>query len=351
MKMMKLLKNKYDLRLVICLAGISFAGVSCMDQFIPDSLDAFDQDAGFTQLVYKPKLGRSNVFTDNYNSANSTLPMTFEITSITRKDGSPAPELTDNFPVKVWKKPYLGTERSVAEIEAKRGIEYRPLFQVHKHSGNFVMWAEAVSSFVKCSPAECYVFDVLAQNSGGYKYTTRMELTPEREADYEPSNYDPETGLATSEYLIPTSVRYLYTTDNFFMLKEEVHIYIKKNEESGNKEKTLTFRFYDAEYNPINPTEFNETKWADLAPGLFFDMEKTTEYVRYKVPYPLPLIEMPLSYTNKTGDQIHVSFKASRLSYSGYRITPQVDFDFAIYTEGDWEIIFVFSSGRPLLGE
>ena len=27
------------------------------------------------------------------------------------------------------------------------------------------MWANALSSFVKCSPADCYVFDVVARNS------------------------------------------------------------------------------------------------------------------------------------------------------------------------------------------
>lgn len=67
---------------------------------------------------------------DNFSSGNSTLPLTFEISRIVRADGSLAPELTEYFPVKVWKTPYMGTEKSIEEIEAKREIEYRTLFRL-----------------------------------------------------------------------------------------------------------------------------------------------------------------------------------------------------------------------------
>ncbi len=87
-------KNRYRLA---AMAGLILLSTSCVNKFLPEDLDSFDQDAGFTQLVYKPKLGRTTVYTDNYNTANSTLPLTFEITSITNKDGSPAPELTQSF--------------------------------------------------------------------------------------------------------------------------------------------------------------------------------------------------------------------------------------------------------------
>ena len=51
-------------------------------------------------------------------------------------DGSPAPELEEYYPVRVWKKPYLGTEKSIEEINAKRGTEYRRLFDVRKNMEN-----------------------------------------------------------------------------------------------------------------------------------------------------------------------------------------------------------------------
>ena len=83
-----------------------------------------------------------------------------------RHDGSEAPELTNEFPVRVWKSPYLGTETSLEEIEAKRGYENRSLLQVRKHSGEVILWANARSSFVKCDPDSGYIFDIRAVNSG-----------------------------------------------------------------------------------------------------------------------------------------------------------------------------------------
>lgn len=106
--------------------------ISCVDKYLPDSLDAFDRDVNFTTKLYRPQLGKNTLMSDNFSSGNSTLPLTFEISRIVRADGSPAPELTEYFPVKVWKTPYMGTEKSIEEIEAKREIEYRTLFQVKK---------------------------------------------------------------------------------------------------------------------------------------------------------------------------------------------------------------------------
>ena len=60
-------------------------------------------EVNFTQQLYKPVLGRTTLFSNNFQSGNSTLPLTFEITRIVKADGSPAPELTDVFPVTVWK--------------------------------------------------------------------------------------------------------------------------------------------------------------------------------------------------------------------------------------------------------
>ena len=122
-----------------------------------------------------------------------------------KADGSPAPELTDVFPVTVWKSPYLGTEKTLEEIEAKRTLEYRPLFQIHKHSGEFVMYSNAMSAFVNCSPSKGYLFDVKVENKGGYKYFNNLQLVPLRESDFEPSIYDSETGLIKDKDYIPAT--------------------------------------------------------------------------------------------------------------------------------------------------
>lgn len=331
------------------IAAITISGlfVSCVDKFLPESLDAFDPDANFTETIYRPQLGRNTLMTDNFNAGNSTIPFTFEITNIKRFDGSDAPELTDLFPVKVWKTPYLGTEKSLQEIEEKRDVEYRSLFQVRKHSGEFMLWANANSSFVLCDPDSSYVFDVLATNSGGYAYTSRMRLIPVREVEYEPNNVDLETGLETKEYVHPTRVLRVRSSNTGFMfLPEQVKVYFRQDVDNENPEKTLTFRFYTEDYTPIDPAKFNLTKWENLVHG--FNMERTGEYVRYTVAYPIPLLNAISPYTNATGERAQVRFAYDRVGVSGFREQSFMELDFAIFKEGHWEIIFVFEGNGPL---
>lgn len=326
--------------------GIALTAVSCAKN-LPESLDAFDKESVFTQTMYSPQLGRTTLMTNNFNGGNSTLPFTFEITGMRRFDGSAAPELTESFPVKVWKVPYLGTETSLAEIEAKRTTEYRPLFQVRKHSGEFVMWSNANSSFVRCSPDSSYKFDVLVKNSGGYAYTANMRLIPTREVEYEPNNMDPKTGLDTIGYLHPTLLSQMKAASTgFTMLPQNIKVYFRQNEEYEGNEKTLTFRFFKSDYTPIDPALFNLTNWAKLLHG--FDMEKTAEYVRYKVAYPIPLVETVSKFTNESGDKARIRFDYNRIGPSGFREESFMQFDFSIYKERNWEIVFVFDGKGPL---
>ncbi len=343
------MKQQNNVRAVMSLFfAVTFT--SCVNHFVPDNLDAYDPDASFTTTVFRPVLGRTTLFSNAFNAGNSTLPMDFEITSITKADGSPAPELTDVFPVRVWEKPYLGTETSLEEIEAKRGIEYRRLFDVRQHSGEFIMWENANSSFVECAPKDGYIFTVKASNSGGYKYTTGLQLIPQREAEYEPSPVDPETGLVSTEYVTPTSIRRFYTEDYYLLPLEDIHVYFRRNlelEEQGNMN-SLTFRFYNPDWTPINPRCFNETKWDNLLHG--FNMELTNEYVRYQVAYPIPLLNgLVTKYTNTTGDRAQATFATSWMFRENVRIWSSVSLEFAIYSEGSWEIIFFFSGDKPKL--
>ncbi len=326
---------------------------SCMDKFLPESLDAFDKDATFPTTVFRPILGRTTVSTDKFNPGNSTQPLTFTIESITRADGSPAPELTDLFPVQVWKSPYLGTESSLAEIEAKRTYENRSLFQVREHSGEMVMWENANSSFVKCNPDDGYVFSVRAENSGGYRIYEDLRLIPEREMDYEPNTVDSETGFVTDDFVHPTIVENIFQeggSGQFSLLKpEDIQVYFRRNYDNEDKETTLTFRFLKQDYTPLNPALFNRTNWDKLVHG--FDREMTDEYVRYKVAYPVPLNTIPTDFTNEKGDMASVKFNWDRMYRGGYRITATLGFDFAIYKKGHWEIVFVFAGGNPEFGD
>lgn len=326
---------------------ISLMTTSCVNEFVPDELDAFDKDAMFSQTVYRPTLGRTTVFTDNFMAGNSTQPLTFTILDVRHADGTPAPELTTDYPVKVWKKPYLGTEKSLEEIEAKRATEYMPLLQVRKHSGEIVVHAETASSFVRISPDEGYLFDVRAENSGGYKEFADLKIVPVREMNYEPNNIDEETGIVTQDYVHPLSVTNMFKLGGTQrqLTTDDVQVWFRENKELPASPTTLTFRFLGDDMKPINPAKFKQTDWAGLLHG--FNMQMTDEYVRYEVAYPMPLVNVSSDYTDKTGEKQHVRFAFDRIVRNNMRLTASMSFDFAIYKEGNWEIVFVFSGGTP----
>ncbi|ULT28102.1 DUF5007 domain-containing protein [Sphingobacterium sp. E70] len=66
--------------------------------------------------------------------------MTFKIVNARDIDGQPTTLFDDKFPVKIWKEAYTGFEKSIAEIEAKRKIEYRPILEILQKSGNINFW-------------------------------------------------------------------------------------------------------------------------------------------------------------------------------------------------------------------
>lgn len=348
---------------MVALLGLQTA---CVDKYLPETLDAMDRDVNFTTTLYTPVMGRTTMYTNIFNSGNSTLPLTFEIQNMRHSDGTPAPELEAFYPVKVWQKPYLGTETTIDEINAKRKIEYRRLFDIRKHSGEMIMWAEANSSVVRCQPDSGYVFDVMVSNSGGYKYTKSMRLMPKREVDFEPTIYDSETGLAVAEYVTPT--KGIMRTERKSQFSngvsyplidlDGIHIYFREDKNNKEEGSTLKLSFYNPDWTPINPKAFNETNWEKLFQAGFLRKEGglTDEYVLYDMAYPLPLFNEVNAYTDSNGEKAHISLVSSfvrKSSYTGtsYRYRNYFDFDFAIYKEAHWELLFHFSEDKPKLGE
>lgn len=327
---------------------------SCVDKFIPEVKEAFDRDVNFTKTLFDPVMGRTTVYTEIFNRANSTLPITFEIKNMRHNDGTPAPELTEFYPVKLWKTPYLGTEKSLEEIEAKRGIGYRRLFDVVKHSGEIVLWAEANSSILRCQPDSGYVFDIEASNSGGYKYTQRMKFMPKREVDFEPSIIDSYSGLATAEYVTPTSLK-IYSEEEKLLDLTDVHIYFREIREEGedNKGSTLKLSFFNKDWTVINPARFNETKWDNLFQAGFLK-EQTDTYVLYDMAYPLPLFEDKTTYTSSNGKLARITLNGNFVSEEYGMIVRRlfnIVFEFAIYREANWELMFHFATTHPRLGD
>lgn len=337
------------------LCAMLLVNAGCVDKYLPDEKDAFDRNVAYTRTTFDPVMGHIVFYTDICNVANSTLPLTFEITDMMHNDGSPAPELEEFYPVRVWKKPYLGTEKSIDEINAKRGIEYRRLFDVRKNSGEIVMWGEANSGILRCQPDSGYVFNMNISNSGGYKVVKRMRLMPKREVDFEPSIYDSQTGLAIVEYVSPETSRMRYEQNSssfsYTIEPEDIHVYFRENKDKQDGATSLSISFYDPSWNVIDPRRFNETNWGGLFQAGFLKGKIGPKEVVYDMAYPLPLFNGQTKYTDSKGEKASVKFAASWFTKYGYRNTGYFVFDFAIYKEAHWEMLIHFAKGMPQLGE
>ncbi|TKC05144.1 DUF5007 domain-containing protein [Pedobacter frigoris] len=311
-------------------------------KFLPTDRDTFNTQARFTQTIYKPVMGRTTVMGDNFDSQSSSLPLTFKIVNIRNSDGLSAPELIKPFDVLVWKKAYFGTEKSIAEIEAKRVIEKHPLFEIREHSGEFIMWAASNSSIIKALPDSGYTFDVEVTNNGGRRYFNNMQLQPYRERKYEPNSLDPTTGAGTNAAIRPNVINNMkgeITSSN--LSSNDVNVYFNRIGD-GN---SITFRFLDTLSRPIDPAKFKLTDWPNLVHG--FNMEKTSTYVKYDVAYPIPLVEIPTAYTTQDGRQARVKFSYDRLGFGGVKEVAEMSFNFSIYEKGAWEIVFWFNRDNP----
>ncbi len=349
----KNMNNKYPLKSIFkygSLAILLLSIASCVDKFLPSDLDSLGNDSRFNQLEYRPVLGRNTLMNNNFNAGNASQPLTFKIINMRKLNGDPAPELTENFPVEVWSRPYLGDEKSLAEIQSKRAIQYHPIFDIRKHNGAFEMWAAGNSAFIKTAPDSAYTFDVEVSNSGGRRYFKDMRLVPLKERAFEPSNLDPITGNATRPFINPTRVSNMRgrRTSNF-MGNGNVEVNFRKLVDGAGKDlydgNSLKISFKDSLNQPIDPNNFALTQWDNLLHG--FNMEKTTEYVKYNVGYPIPLITYKTKYTTVDGTRASLRFRYERFGFGGIREEALLSLDFAIYEKGDWEIIFRFSGESP----
>ncbi len=279
-------------------------------KFLPQERETVGPDSQFSQDVFQPVLGRTTEFANDFFKGSTTYPSTFKIINPRRRNGDPAPELTDVFPVMVWKGAYDGKEKSIAEIEAKRTLENRPVFEINAHSGEFTMWAEGSSSFIRSQPDSGYLFEQPLSNG------------------ISPSVVSSIKGVHSGRYLSAS----------------DVDVYVRKIS-SATPGNTLTFRFLDTLYKPINPTHFATTDWQGLVHG--FNMKMDSASVTYTVAFPIPLIQLPTRYTSPDGSMARVSFSYSRLGFAGVREDAVLGLDFAIYDPGDWEIVFAFKNDNP----
>lgn len=333
----------------LAIAGTVMAGVASCKKYVPEYRDALSAEAGFAQTAFEPVVGRTTMYSNVFSNPNnsSSYPIEFKMVNARRFNGEAAPELTDVFPVKVWKQAYTGLEKSLEEIEAKREVEYHNVFEVRKHSGDFVMWSSSSSNFIRCQADSGYVFDIEMSNSGGRRYFRGMRLMPFRERPYEPSNLNAITGQSVANGITPTyMVNIVGDSMRRILGNFEVDVFIREaSPETVTGKNTLSFLFLDKYYKPINPNKFALTDWNNLLHG--FNMRMSDTRVTYDVAYPMPLINLPTRYTTADGRRASVRFAYSRIGFGGMRETSVIGLDFSIFQEGNWEIVFAFKTDNP----
>lgn len=343
MKSIQMYLNKI-VRLFSVLLGISTLLSSCTS-LVPDDLDALGDDVMITTTEFSPYLGRKTTYENIVNVSNtSTLPLDFKIMGPRTASGKAAPELLEKYPVKVWTENYTGEETSLEEIERKRKIEYHPMLDIQQKNGDIVFWNVGNSSYIQTLPSEGYLFDIEIANTGGRRYTRSLKLTPRKERDYEPSQYDDVTGLATNAYLRPLMLYNIFgersnspTTD--------VRVYIFKDEEKTTPGNTLSISVLDSLGQTIDIQKFKDTDFQHLVHG--FNHRFEDGKVTYDVAYPMPLINYPTRYTNVSGDRSRMLLRYNRIGAGGFLREAFIMFDFAIYREGHWEIQLRFNGETP----
>jgi hypothetical protein len=326
-------------------------GIAACRKWGPSDSDFLSTRAVYNQKVFTPTLGRTTMFSQIFNTDNSSTPVHFKIQNVRyKRDSMPSGDLEKMLEVQIWKVSYTGEEKSLEEIAAKRATEMHPAWEIRPESGDFVLWAEADSSFFRQQPDSGYLFDVEATNSGGTNIYKNMSLMPLREQPYSPSEYDAVTGLQRADYPNPADssqfvLKYNHPGinnivddgTNLSLKSDSVRVLFHKK---GNGS-SLTFKFMDKDSLPIDPAMFNLTPWDSLLHG--FDKQLTNTEVSYQVAYPIPLMRYPTRYTNGgDGSQAYVKFSFTRIGFGNIRQTGTVDLYFKIFQKGDWEIIFYF---------
>lgn len=349
-----MLRRNYFLH-ALFLLGVVLA--SC--QKLPQKKDYLSQNANFNRKeVYEPVLGRTVLELTQFSADASTYPMLFSMENMRHaKDGSPAPELTEKVKVQEWSRNYTGKETTIEEIEEKRIWVEKPFLEIRKGSGDFIFW-NAPSTLIHAYPDSGYLFDVQVENKGNVRVFKDFYLRPLKEIPYEPYEYDqytrerkretrtsPDGKSHTVDYTIhPSLLRNLYYTKDSLFTDTLVSVYFTRDPKGNGN--TLTFKFLDEDFDPIDPGRFHalsgnglkEIAWDSLVHG--FNMQKTSTAVTYQVAYPIPLSSLKTQYASE--GEAHVAFGYSRKGFGGARIDAAFGLDFSIYEPGEWTIIFYF---------
>jgi len=348
---------------ILGIIAVTFGLQACKKLYdLPDEQEYLSPNINYPSQIFEPVIGRTSEL-GAPNTDNSTKPLHFEIVNARYGDGKPVTDIFQVRPTYVWTGEYIGNEKSLEEIEAKRRIEERPLFEVLE-SGKFVLWSSSTNDLIEPRPSDSSnlvqgrrYFDLKITNVGGERIIRDFQLIPWRERAYEPDNdINPYTGEPAPDprdprnpnnrdYIRPSlnnvigadSDRPLVANDE----QKDVVVYILPFE--GGNGHNLRFTFWGPDSTAIDPKMFNETRWDELVHG--FSRVNTSEYVQYDVAYPIPLTSLNTVYTS--GGSAKVEFAYSRLGFNSVRTIGYIGLNFKIFRGGDWQIIFHFRRELP----
>lgn len=329
---------------------------------LPNEKEYISPNVNYTNKIIEPIIGRTQIM-GGPSLDHSSNPLQYEIVNARFGDGRPVTDLFQVRPVYVWKERYTGEEKSLEEINAKRKLEDHPLFEVNS-AGQFIFWDASTNELVPPRaadstnyPQDTRFFDLKVSNSGGSTLIKDFEVRVYRERPYEPSNdMNYFTGKPAPDPRFPNSRFYRdyirpylnnvvgeKTNKNLVSNNDlkDVVVYIRPF--SGGNGHKLRIKVLDKDSVAIDPAKFNRTKWDQMLHG--FNMEKTSEYVQYDMAYPIPLTTESNFYSS--GGRAHVKLEYTRTGFGGFRADADFGIDFAIYREGDWEIVFHFKNDNP----
>src|SRR5690606_18851627 len=195
-----MIRTRHQTAIAAMLAASIFVGGCEKVLDLPEEKEFISENINYGSRILEPIIGRNNLM-GQFNSDNSSLPLRFEIVNARYGDGRPVTDLFEVRPTYVWTTAYDGDETSLEEIEAKRKLEDRPLFEV-RESGQFILWASATDELIEPRPTDSSTlvqdirhFDLRVSNSGGEVYLADFQLIPWRERPYFPDNdINPYTG-------------------------------------------------------------------------------------------------------------------------------------------------------------
>jgi hypothetical protein len=316
----------------------------CYKHMVPDEQDFFSNNMSYNRNNFPVNLGRTNVYGYIFNADYSTQPLDFTLENLRHADSTAAPELLALTAAKQWKDYYSGRETSIAEIEAKRTTEQRPILDIRPHSGEVFFW-DTDSSKIKPG---IYLFDVRVKNKSGEKVFKNMILDVRRPRPYEPYEFDDVTGnrkALDQGGITHPDVSGMVNMVNLTLPRDSVNVYFRKTGIKGN---TLTFKMFDQDSLAIPFSRFNLTQWDSLRyrSGMIGEdirfafnrkMSEDSTVLTYDITNPFPI----LADVSGNSDKAYIAFQYNRVSF-GHRYNAGIGLSFAIYEPGEWEVIFKF---------